>query len=952
MLAARVCVMCCSCQNEELRVMQVVRRWPFLNVETNVARVEKLSCCWDTDPRAFDIIQRFFFWRDWIRQPMATELTIEQEHLLKRELLRLQLSKESEALDNMVNIDQLGFPFLLPNGKTSSGSDYPLCSYVLHNFIVGFPLIKKADMKFWQQTCQPFIQGLASKDISSSADRDEATKRRRIGRILKRLIMLFFVAGLGTNREKPKVKTAKEFPKPAAIEDDVNKKIENVDISEPDKGIPLNMETELPYVGPYGAVLGVREIITTSYIRNKTQSEYIIECFFDRGSKPAYVARKWSDFVELQKKISFSFPGKKMPVLPHKTLQNTKMTFKGREWELLREPQRVTLRNYIHKLCHIPRVARSDIFLDFLFKDRIDLTFEEREDIEARLALDRQRLDDKHKFREIVKEREVRLHDYIGQIKEQILHDDALPKIFMEIKTYKRVEDMSPLVQKFVEWCLVQFAEFLYDIFVASDSSPEMFSQVKRLHNLMPYTTMRGILKLSNPALIMKKMTDLFMATPFGNKSIIQQMFIRILNDDMQNQEKLIADLEGTIEHKDLIAALEEYIKEDHYSRIALQQRAADDQVDIVMEIIRTYCSRERAKEVALWHKEWQDIVKDSQRSEDEEPAVVSFSRLKDLLKLKIRARDKDLLRDFWGDPQTIKFIREIVNLTYDVFIEVFRYANVSESLGDFQKFMDDFVSYVDYATRKAVLDSNQVVDNLLELLQRHQNSIFKFVNRVYSRDTGFFIDLIEWLTLFVSFVQLRKEEKNRLDLLSLVESSKVASSEKVQEELQALEAWLQKRKETAEASITPTSKSDDFPTAANNFDISDVGLSWEDVNYGLAEVDRDDVEEFLPDHRIDLTNDQVTLERMRREKLASLEARKAHLSQRPEMTETAKLLPSFEKMLCNTLVHAKVEKFDLSTLKNGFTPLGLRSSAASTKSSSSSSSKLSRFIERKHQKS
>lgn len=881
---------------------------------------------------------------------MPTGLTVEQEHLLKRELLRLQLSKESEALDNMVNIDQLGFPFLLTNGETSSGSDYPLCSYVLQNFIVGFPLIKKADMKFWQQICQPFIQGLASKDISSSADRDEATKRRRVGRVLKRLILLFFVAGLGSNREKPKVKATYESIKPTVNEEEVNKKLENVDLSAPQDGKLLKFETQLPDFGPYGAVLGVRQVVTTSYIRNKTQSEYIIECFFDRGSKPVYIARKWSDFVELQKQISFNFPGKKMPLLPHKTLQDTKMTFKGRDIELLREPQRVTLREYIHQLCHIPRVARSDIFLDFLFKDRIELTFEERVDIEARLALDKQRHEDKLKFREIVKEREIRLGQYIGQIKEQILHDDALPKIFMEIKTYKRVEDMSPLVQKFVEWCLVQFAELLYDIFVASDSSPEMFSQVKRLHNLMPYNTMRGILKLSNPALIMKKMTELFMATPFGNKSIIQQMFIRILNDDMHTQEKLIADLERTVEHKDLIAALEEYIQEDHYSRIALQQRAADSQEDVVMEIIRTYCTRERAKEVAAWHMEWQDIVKDSQRSEDEEPAVLSFSRLKDLLKLKIRARDKDLLRDFWGDPQTIKFIREIVNLTYDVFIEVFRYANVSDSLGDFQKFMDDFVSYVEYATRKAVLDSNQVVDNLLQLLQTHQNSIFKFVNRVYSRNTGFFVDLIEWLTLFVSFVQLRKQEKNRLDLLSLVENSKVVNPIYVQRELEALDAWLQERKETAEASLAPPSKSEDSPIAATNFDISDVGLSWEDVDYGLAEVDRDNIEEFLPDHRIDLTNDQITLERMRREKLARLEARKAHLSQRPKMTETSKLLPSFETMLYNTLVQAKLEKFDLATLKNGFTPLGLKSSTASIKSNSSGSSIFSRFL--KHEKS
>ena len=84
-------------------------------------------------------------------------LTIEEEHLLKRELLRLEMNHESEGLDNMVNLDQLGTPFVLPNGQFADGSDYPLCSYVLRNYVVSFPLIKNAKPKFWTETTQPFI---------------------------------------------------------------------------------------------------------------------------------------------------------------------------------------------------------------------------------------------------------------------------------------------------------------------------------------------------------------------------------------------------------------------------------------------------------------------------------------------------------------------------------------------------------------------------------------------------------------------------------------------------------------------------------------------------------------------------------------------------------------------------------------------------------------------------
>jgi len=847
-------------------------------------------------------------------------LTVAQEHLLKRELLRLQLTKESEALDNMVNIDQLGSPFILPNGKVASGKDYPLTAYILRHFVRTFPLLAHAEPDFWQKTAQPFVQGLASKDISSSADRDEATKRRRIGRVVKRLLLLFFVAGVGSNREKLSDRAAEQKEQESLqqnvdeqIEKDIDNMVANVSVQDAPLPVPSPMDA---LTGAYGAVLGVREVSSSGFIRNKTHSEYIIECFVSRGSMPNYVARSWAEFVELSRSLSLEFPSKKMPRLPRKTLKNTVTKFKGEERELLREPQRVTLRDYIHKLCQIPHVVHSDIFLDFLFNRKIELGDEERSDIEARIALDQHRIVDKQHIHELIRERETKLSSSIATIKDQILLEDALPQIFKEIKSHRRVEDMSPLIQNFVEWCLVQFAGVIYDLLIARDGSPEMFSQLKRLHNLMPYAAIRGILKLSNPALVLKKLTDLFMATPFGSQSLVQQMFIRILTDDMNTQEKMIVDVQKRLDESDLVKALEDYIAEDHYSRVALQQRAAEGNVDLILEIARTYLPRARAKEVSDWHARWQAAVNETQGSIDEDPYVEKYSVVKDLLKLKIMAHDKDVMREFWGDPQTIKFIREIVNLTYDVFIDIFRYANVSESFGDFQKFMNDIIACIDYATTEVVLDNSQVVDSLLKVLQTHQNAIFKFVNRVYSRDVGFFVDLVEWFSLFVSFIQMRKKDKGTsVDLLSLVSNSKTADPAKVAEELQALNSWLEFRKETCRNSETslPTS-SDDFPVV-ENFEISDVGLSWEDVDFGLAEVEQDNFEEFLPEQSNDMTKDQVTIEKRRRRKLAEMEARRAQLKPRPEMKETAKLLPDFEAQMFAALANAVPQKTILKNL-------------------------------------
>jgi len=67
------------------------------------------------------------------------------------------------------------------------------------------------------------------------------------------------------------------------------------------------------------------------------------------------------------------------------------------------------------------------------------------------------------------------------------------------------------------------FASILYNLFVGSGNSNEVFSQLKRIHALMPYKIIRGILKISNPLAFMRAMLDLFLAQPFGTKSLLQR---------------------------------------------------------------------------------------------------------------------------------------------------------------------------------------------------------------------------------------------------------------------------------------------------------------------------------------------------------------------------------------------------------------------------------------------
>jgi hypothetical protein len=60
-------------------------------------------------------------------------------------------------------------------------------------------------------------------------------------------------------------------------------------------------------------------------------------------------------------------------------------------------------------------------------------------------------------------------------------------------------------------------------MFVASDQASDSLAQLKRIHGLMPYFMLKGILKVSNPMAMIRGVLDLFLARPFGGQSLIQR---------------------------------------------------------------------------------------------------------------------------------------------------------------------------------------------------------------------------------------------------------------------------------------------------------------------------------------------------------------------------------------------------------------------------------------------
>lgn len=67
------------------------------------------------------------------------------------------------------------------------------------------------------------------------------------------------------------------------------------------------------------------------------------------------------------------------------------------------------------------------------------------------------------------------------------------------------------------------FASTLFQQFIASDRASENLANLKRVHGLMPYFMLRTALKISNPVSMIRSVLDLFMAQPFGGRSLLQR---------------------------------------------------------------------------------------------------------------------------------------------------------------------------------------------------------------------------------------------------------------------------------------------------------------------------------------------------------------------------------------------------------------------------------------------
>lgn len=132
--------------------------------------------------------------------PPGQTLTGKQEHYLKRELLSGQVVFEISELASTTALQRFGAPFRSEFGEVAPvDSDLPLLRYIFVHHVRNFPFLDQArEKEFWQDKLQVFLESFAGKHISSSEDRLEETKRRKLALKAQKLVELMMVSGIPT----------------------------------------------------------------------------------------------------------------------------------------------------------------------------------------------------------------------------------------------------------------------------------------------------------------------------------------------------------------------------------------------------------------------------------------------------------------------------------------------------------------------------------------------------------------------------------------------------------------------------------------------------------------------------------------------------------------------------------------------------------------------------------
>lgn len=179
-----------------------------------------------------------------------------------------------------------------------------------------------------------------------------------------------------------------------------------------------------------------------------TRAEFLIRSTFDNNQDaPIHVARRHGHFRQLVDQLKNECPGTVVPMLPSKTSTSTNPNH-----AMYRERDRQLLSSFLRRLLSRPKLARSKALHQFLTRDPVELSEDERLDAEVRKQMDDQRAEQSQRFRKEVDDTVVALNDLLDMLKQKVMQPGGLTELMGTIKSTEQLVDLPEALRKAFEW--------------------------------------------------------------------------------------------------------------------------------------------------------------------------------------------------------------------------------------------------------------------------------------------------------------------------------------------------------------------------------------------------------------------------------------------------------------------------------------------------------------------
>ncbi|KDN50935.1 hypothetical protein RSAG8_00564, partial [Rhizoctonia solani AG-8 WAC10335] len=707
-------------------------------------------------------------------------LTPLRAHYLKKTLISLQFSKELNILTtqptnrNISTLSYLGAPFT-PLPQEVPREDMPFLRFMFRQFALTFPFLAAAPKDFFPNKLQPFIASVVARNLSSatnlleSNDETQANDgQQMLNKAEKHLALLLGAAmKLVENEEVVRLSQADLARIEKAERSERRRRKAEAAGSKKSEVFDVN-------------VIAVRAITDKGRVRSKVHEEFVIRTR-RTGQPDVFVSRRYGDFKSLADELRKHHPMEEVRPPPPKDRSQvvvstpTNSGFSIRSYlygsgtttpstgaptspvptndsaetlgslgsptsasmqsqSLAREKNRLTLRGYLHGLLsHSSAIASSPVLRSFLLSGHIRLTDEERRDAERREEADRVREEGKKKFAEEIGARVEALRGAVRGVRGDMMGADGLSRIFATIKATPNVADLPADYRAVLEWARISLASTIFQHLVAADSASETLTSLKRLHGLMPYFVMKGILKVSNPMAMIRGMLDLFLATPFGGKSLLQRMFTTSLSEEVRALQEDIQAVEDKVEDPILCEKIKQFVNAPPDIQKLFKADAAAENLNLISVILRSEASpslnrpqlhrvmrANRAHAEYVRHKEELNDSDEDEGPQNEDAWL--FEDLTVLLKLYARLRDREQL--------------------------------IAGNIRDLQNFINDLIRTVEQIDELRQLNPHRTVQAFIDLVARHEQSFYAFVHKVHSKGEGLFDSLMKWIELFIGLMR------------------------------------------------------------------------------------------------------------------------------------------------------------------------------------------------------